>query len=173
MAPATVNPPIEYMNCPGSTDTGSWVVRYHQKVIFWNLENGLGEVETGRPIVETWLPAGLVENVIHLKICRVLKLLEIWKTDTLFLTKWWYLMLTISWYLSTTMSRPGAPLPWLTKDSRVELWKEGWTSNRPWIKCYLGKLSSSNPPCRGRSPLSSFSSLCNPWQQLLPPWWRS
>ena len=42
----------------------------------------------------------------------------------------------MSWYLSTTISRPGAPLPWLTKDSKVESWNEGWTSMRPWIKFF-------------------------------------
>ena len=67
MAPATVNPPIEYMNRPGSTDTGSWVVEgYLKKWKKWDLEKSLGKVETSWPVVKSWLPAGLVENVIHL-----------------------------------------------------------------------------------------------------------
>ena len=32
----------------------------------FDLQNGLGKVKTGRPVVKTWFPAGLVENVIHL-----------------------------------------------------------------------------------------------------------
>ena len=57
----------------------------------------------------------------------------------------------MSWYLSTTVPRPGAPLPWLTKDSRVEFWNEGWASKRPWTRFRLDQrffaaLDSGNAP---------------------------
>ena len=95
----------------------------------------MGKVETCRPVVKSWLPAGVVENVIHLKsfsitgVCSIKDIEEILDKakyySVLQLNRYLEILPTMSWYLLTTISRPGAPLPWLTKDSRVEFWNEG------------------------------------------------
>ena len=174
MAPATVNPPIEYMNRPGSTDTGSWVVEGYLRSELWNLENSLGEVETSWPVVKSWLPAGLVENVIHLD-----------KFIKTFNPEWLLIMECPPCHGICQQQFRGQEhrchgwrrTPGLSFGTKDEHQRDPGLDqikrSSSWFGSEKNYLKSWYTLCHGRSLWSSFSSWCNLLPQPSPPWWKS
>ena len=140
----------------------------------WNLENSLGEVETSWPVVKSWLPAGLVENVIHLD-----------KFIKTFNPEWLLIMECPPCHGICQQQFRGQEhrchgwrrTPGLSFGTKDEHQRDPGLDQIKRSSSWFGSekiyLKSWYTLCHGRSLWSSFSSWCNLLPQPSPPWWKS